>query len=338
MNPVGKRGATGLISIMATAFLTGCASTGLDNLGEYKKKSMPEAEQMPSKAELSGGKSKVVIFEVQDGNIAESKQAKVGVSITGELENYINDAGADLVDRSVAQKLKKEIRAAEMQGSTGYDGPPVGDFAVRGKVSQASFGSEFTEQRTYTNDDGETVTVPPKCTYTANVVANLDIYKLPSLDKAESFQMEGTVDTTEETRSSNCNASGQGLLREAAAEAVQVKRDTLQNFFAPKGYVVERRSLEDDNVFRVTLGEDLGAKEGKEVRIFKVVKDKNDLTGKTITEKRKVAEGLITNQVNKGTSWIRVSDPEKAKKVRMGHNVKVHYERGLIEKGMAIIN
>jgi len=338
MNPVVKRGASVLAGALATAILSGCASTGLDNLGTYQKQDLPEAQQMPSKAELKGGKSKVVIFEVQDGNIAESEQANVGVSMTGELEKYIRDAGAELVDRSLAQKLKKEIRRAEMEGVTGYEGPPVGDFAVRGKVSQASFGSEFTEARRWTDDDGNVHTSPPECTYTANVTANLEIYSLPSLKTAESFQVEGTVDTSEETRSSNCNGSGQGLLREAAAEAVQVKRDKLQNFFAPKGFVTERRTKEDDNVFRVTLGGELGAKEGKEVRIFKVVEEKNDLTGETITEKRKVAEGIITNQVNPGTAWIRVSEPEQAKKVRMGHRVKVHYERGLMEKGMAIIN
>lgn len=332
-----KRGSVAVGALAAT-LLSGCASTGLDNLGEYKKSELPEAEKMPSQAEIENGESKVVIFEVQDGDIPEAKQARVGSALTGELEKFIDRAGAELVDRGVAQKLKDEIRRAEMEGSTGYDGPPVGDFAVRGKISQASFGSDFTEARTWTDDDGKTHRSPPQCTYNATVTANLAVYSLPSLDTAKSVQAEGSVSTSEETRNSNCNAGGDGLLREAAQEAVQVKRDVLQNFFAPKGYVVERRALEDDNVFRVSLGEEYGAKEGADVRIFKTVESTNPLTGETTVESRKVAEGVITNQVNSDTSWVRVGEPEAANKVRMGHQVKIHYERSLFEKGSAFLN
>lgn len=332
-----KRGAVAIGALTVT-FLSGCASTGLDNLGQYKKSELPKAEEMPSTAEIQNGQSKVVIFEVQDGDIPEATQAKVGSALTGELEKFINSAGAELVDRSVAQKLKEEIRRAEMEGSTGYDGPPVGDFAVRGKISQASFGSEFTEARRWTDDDGDSHYTPPQCTYTAVVTANLTVYSLPSLETATSVQAEGSVSTSEETRNSNCNAGGAGLLRGAAQEAVQVKRDVLQNFFAPKGYVLERRALEDDNVFRVSLGEQYGAKEGAEVRIFKTVESTNPLTGEATTEERKVAEGLVTNQVNSDTSWIRVGEPEAAQKIRMGHQVKIHYERSLFEKGSAFLN
>lgn len=314
------------MAAMAMA-VTGCSSTGVSDLSSYKPVPIPKADHIPSKEQMRLGKSKVVVYEVQSATPG-AKEYGLDAAMTSALEGKVAKA-AELVDRSAARALRREVETAERSGDASYSGPDVADYAVKAQISQANFGSSFQEARTTEDDDQ----IPAKCSYEAEVVGVMKIYTVPDLDVAKTIGLEGDAYSSTETRSSECNAAGQGLLRTAAEEAISSRRTAFQNFFAPRGYVVKRRKKEDDNLFKTTLGTDLAAKKGRSVQVIRVQENRNELTGAMEIHKRQLAEGVITEELGANYSWIRVSEPKKADKLKMGDRVKPVFEKGWLGFG-----
>ena len=71
-----------LIPLVALA-VTGCASSKISDLSSYEKVPLKQTEQMPSKSALSGAKSRVIVFGLEDkkwpgaGNLVQSNSFRV---------------------------------------------------------------------------------------------------------------------------------------------------------------------------------------------------------------------------------------------------------------------
>jgi len=132
-----------LYIITGLILLTGCASTKVD-MSAYHQVPMQRADIMPTPAEVSGKAVKVVIFPPGSGRIRLAISARVPHTLASTLEKYLTNAGAEVVDRNLAKKLRKEIQLAEIKGKSDYTGPQIADYAVTGTVATANFGSSFT--------------------------------------------------------------------------------------------------------------------------------------------------------------------------------------------------
>jgi hypothetical protein len=303
-------------------------------MAEYNTVPMEKAAVMPTTAEVDGQQVKVVIFNPDSGDIPLAKSSRAGHTIAGTLEKYLNQAGAEIVDRSLATKLKKEIQLAEIKGNSDYTGPKVSDYSITGTISAANTSSSFSEAQQWQDKNGKWHTIPASCHFNANISANLRIYKLPSLNYVKSIDVSGSATNNRQTRSSNCYLSSNAqnsLVRVAASNAIKQYRTAFQNFFAPKAYIEERRSGKKGDIFKLTQGTQLGFTTGSSVTIYTKEKSTNGLSGKVSYDDQPVATGIISNNVGPRYAWIIVDDKQAANKVRLGDFVKVKYQKNFFE-------
>jgi len=322
-----------IVGLGSAIFLSGCMSTNIRPPSTYTKVSLPPADIMPSKDEVSGTRTKVVIFNAEDGNVELAKSAKIGHSVASSLETYIAETGSEIVDRTIAQKLKEEIQLAEMKGKSEYSGPNIANYAITGTITTANVGSKFQEASQWQDKEGKWYTSPAKCTYSANVKGNLRIYKLPGLSFSKAINIDEGVSTSQETRNSRCpysQGSQEGLVQQAASAAVKDARIEFQNYFAPKAYILERRQSEGENIFKLSRGKDFGFTAQSDISIFHLEESINPLTQEVNIEEYAIAEGTISNEVGQNHAWI-VVDEEEASKIKLGDYVKVLYEKSAFE-------
>ena len=311
--------------------MAGCSSTTIKNLDAMQPVSLQPSDVMPSKAELAGGKPRVVVFEAEDGDIALAKSARVGSTIASEIEKHLAATNVELVDRKLANKLRKELALAEMHGKAEYQGEQVADFAILGVVSQAAAGAQFTEGKRFVDNKGNTVTIAPSCKYSGDVAGSVRIYKMPSMRPVTTEELAGSAYSSEDVRySQDCAISKTGaeqFARDAAARAVARMRTQLQNQFAPTGFVIEQRANKDQVVVKVTLGGKHGVKEGDTVEIMNVTRMNNPLTNQTSIETFKLGSARVSNQIGSESAWI-IIDEEIAEKIRIGQPVRLQFKKG----------
>lgn len=320
-----------IVPVIALA-LTGCASTKISNLDAYKKTDLQQAEKMPTASELSGAKSRVIVFAFED-----KKWSGAGEDVSDKVIKELNTTqNVTIVDRTLAAQLGKEIELAETKGKTGYKGQDVADFAITGKITSGGAGVKFTEASSWVDKEGKSHYVPAKCTTSGKAAFTLKVVQLPALDVVKTIDVDADASAQEDARFSYCpelsKGAADGIVFEALSNAVQKAHTDLKNQFAPTGYVVERRIFEKNNIFKTTLGEGGGAKMDLPVIFARVVEEKNPLTGKTTIEKIQIAEGVISDQVGSSFSFVIVSEPEKAAKILMGDKVQVKYEDSFFDK------
>lgn len=314
--------------------MAGCSSTTIKNLDAMQPVSLQPSDVMPSKAELAGGKPRVVVFEAEHGDIALAKSARVGSTIASEIEKHLAATNVELVDRKLANKLRKELALAEMHGKAEYQGEQVADFAILGVVSQAAAGAKFTEGKQFVDKKGNTVTIAPSCKYNGEVAGSVRIYKMPSMRPVTTEELSGSAYSSEDVRySQDCAMSKTGaeqFARNAATRAVARMRTNLQNQFAPTGFVIEQRANEDQVVVKVTLGGKHGVKQGDTVEIMNVTRMDNPLTKQTSIETFKLGTARVSNQIGTESAWI-IIDEEIAAKIRIGQPVRLQFKKGMFE-------
>jgi hypothetical protein len=307
--------------------VVGCSSTKISDLGTYKQVPLQQLERMPSKAALEGGKSRVLVFALEDKKWAGSGEL-VSDIVTKEL-NATNNVV--IVDRSLATSLGNELQLAEAKGRTGYKGQDVADFAITGKVTDTGAGLKFTEASSWTDKEGKSHYNPATCTTSGKAAFSLKIVQLPSLDVVKTLDQDATASSTQDGSCpySLSRGAADGIITEAIKNAVQKARTELKNQFAPAGYVVERRVKEKDSIFKSTLGSKGGAKEGLAVLFVRSVEDKNALTGAVTNEQVNIAEGVISDQIGESFSFLIVK--EKADQIKLGEKVKVKFEDSFMD-------
>lgn len=324
-----------IVILLAAGLMGGCASTSL-NLGEYKSVPLKPASVMPTKAELSGAPLKAVIFPLTDKQLRIGAQAQVGQTIADVVQSVLSKAGVEILDRSLYGELKNEIALTEIKGTTGYQGPQEADFAIVGNVSMADYSHSFTEARTWQGKDGKLYRSPPSCSFHAGVTGNLNIYRLPSLQMVKSININATANSSREARYSICKLSKverSSLIRQAASEAVIRSRTQLQNYFAPRGYVLARREDKNHNsIFEISLGAIRGAKQGEECDFYHTILSKNALTNKTTTDEYIVAKGTVSSGISPNHAWVVIKDKHNIDQIHLGDKVKFHYTTGFLEE------
>lgn len=303
-----------VLGVVAGLSLGGCATVEVNPLDLNNRVKLPLSVTNPSPD--GAVTSKAVIFEVDTSNASVAEESEAGSSIQFALDGYINDAGAELVDRNLAAQLKDEVIRAEMGGAGAYQGAPVADYAVRTTVTSASFGAEFEEASRWTDDDGKVHVTAPSCNYASRVGVSVDVYTVPELERVKSLRGSGSSSASEDARNANCSKGSPSLVRKAAEDAVYEIQEELKAFFAPTGYVLHGfETSEGKYILKTSLTRSIGAKEGKSVRIVNVTED---------GDRYPVGEGKIAKPLVQSGAFV-VVDEEVISRVRIGDEVRVDH-------------
>lgn len=293
---------------------------------------------MPTKSQINGVKTRVIVFDIDDSSVAVAQKSKLGAAIRNKTEALLSDAGVETVDRKLALKLQKEIQLAEIKGNHGYKGPEIADFSVTGKIVTADFTQRYSAPSSWVDKKGKKHYVPAKCTYKVAIDASLKIHALPSLDLVDTITITDTESKTQDLSgyTSKCpkytETQLSSLVTAAGADAVVESKVQLKNNFSPRGYITQYRAKDDENIFKISMGRLAGVKEGQEINIIQMFKNTNELTGETNIEERQLTGGTVSNIVGEKYAWIMIDEDEKANQVRLGDTVKIHFEDSILDQ------
>ncbi len=323
--------------------ITSCSTT-ISNFDAYQKQFLSKTKFMPSKDNVEGKAPKIVVFSFDQNNNQIVMQAGLGDSMANDVENVLgkNRLG-EIVDRKAAIKLQKEISLAEMNKTGSYKGPIVADYAISGAISNAGFTSKYSNGTTYYNPQSrQLVTLPPKYTYSADVAGNLKIYELPSLSVIEAIEFSDKKSRSEAVQQDGGFALGSiqiggkkvegakrddSLVRQAGGNAISDIEVDIKNFFAKKGYILEKRTFKNKAIFKISLGSSDGIKQNDKFEITGQYETQNPLTDQIDVERRIIATGTVADIVDPKTCWVVLDDTKKADSVRLGDSVKIKYKK-----------
>jgi hypothetical protein len=314
--------------ILATCLLSGCV-TKIDK-SAYKDADLREGEILPSKAQLKQERAKIVVLETEN-RLAHSGEQSAGELFAVAIEAELNDSATEIVDRSLSKKLNNELKLAEINGVGSYTGPQVAQYAIRGQINSLDYSVKKSSQ-IISGVFKDKKHIPVHYDHKASIGGLIKIYELPSLRLLNSISVTGSASEDDSETVKN-QSTGASLLKKAISFAISDKGHELKNFFAPKGYVVERRVNDLQSIFKVLMGHAQGAKPGDNIVFYSLKKKKaNAFTGKEQPEEVRIAQGKISDNVEEGESWVIVDDKTSADKIMLGDYVKVKYSENSIFK------
>lgn len=334
-------------SLILVLVLASCAPK-ISDFAKYQKQFISETEFMPDADSLEGKAPKVVVFEFDEANIDIAKEADLGNTVAKKVESELTkDRLAEIVDRKSASKLQKEIQLAEMNKTGVYKGPRVADYAVSGGISNADYNSKYVSGSTYFNPrNGQMISIPPKYVYSSNVSGNIKIFELPSLQVVEVIEMSGKSSRSENVqnnggfslggiklggRDADAAPKDNGMVRKAGEDAVDEASVSLKNYFAKKGYILEKRSLGNKAIFKINLGSTHGIKHGDSFEVYGQYEVENSISHKTEIERRIIATGRVSQIVDPKHCWIILDKKDQETAIRIGDMVKMKYSKSFFK-------
>ena len=331
--------------IITSTLLTGCTGgSNIKDINAFDRRPLVKTSIMPTKAQINGAKTRVIVLNIDDESVDIAKKSKLGTVIRNKTESLLFDAGVDVVDRNLALSLKKEIQLAEVKGDYSYKGPQIADFSVTGKIITTNFTQRYSAPSKWTDKKGKVHYVPAKCHYKVSMEATLKIHSLPSLNLVDTISITDSENKTQDLSgisfrqfyaNKQCpkysDAQLNSLIAASGSDAVIESKVQLKNNFSPRGYITEHRVNDDKSIFKISMGRIAGVKEGQEVNIIQMFNNENELTGETNIEERKLSGGAVSNIVGEKYAWIVIDENEKANRVRLGDTVKVHFEDSMFD-------
>jgi curli biogenesis system outer membrane secretion channel CsgG len=334
--------------LLILGVLSACSTT-IGNFDGYQKQFLSKSKFMPSKETLEGKSSKIVVFPLEHNQNQLAVETNLGESLANNIENVIgkNRLG-EIVDRKAALKLQEEIKLSEMNKTGSYKGPIVADYAVSGAISNAGFTSKYSSGSTYYNPQSKQfVSIPPKYTYSSDVAGNIKIYELPSLSVVESIEFSAKKSRSESVQQEGGLSLGgiqiggkkaegadrdDNLIRKAAEEAVADAEIDIKNFFARKGYILEKRVLDNKSIFKISLGSSDGIKQNDKFEVVGQFESENPITNEIEIERKIIAVGTVSDLIDPKSSWVVIDDAKKTEAIRLGDSVKLKYKKNSFAK------
>jgi hypothetical protein len=311
--------------------LGGCAGTKIPPPSEWPVVEMEDAEVMPGKALLEDINRRTKVVVMQPAESPANRGAGLANIAEAALIAVCGAGSVEVVDRKVADRLDKELKLIEIQGSTSaaYSGPQVADFAITVALGTASASSKFNAASSYVDKKtGKTITTPASYTNGAESKLTVRVYELPSLRLVASIPAEGSSTVFGQNVPAS-QAQLVPLMQAATEDAIVSKKADVLNLFSRKGYVSERRAKDKKNIFRALISRQMGAKPGDEVEIVSLKSSVDPLTKRSTTDEAVVVSGRISDVIGEESSWIIVDDEGGAAKVRRGDIVKVKHKKNI---------
>ncbi len=323
-------------------FINGCGTSIV--IEDYTKVNIEKSAVIPSKDVFQNySKPKLVVFDFDDKNIETSVQAHLGSSIASYLNGKLSVNNIVQVisrtnnnNQSKEQLIKTEVLAKEK--SIELDNSDVGqvDYIIDGEISNASYTYQFYDE-TKLVVGGKTIIFPPKYVHTACVTGTSKIYSLPDKVSQKTVAFKDCKNNNVEVNplipyTWKPIIKDDGLVRQAGENAIETAYYELMNFFSKKGYISEVREDDGEFIIKTTLTNNDGVQEGNDIDIYTIENTANPFTNETSNEEIKIGQGVISNQISTSSTWIKVKNLDKSRKIKFGDFVKVHYEESFMNK------
>jgi len=325
-----KRKLTTLFVLSGVLFFSGCG-TAIENLNAFKQDHIQKSEVMPSAKEITSGKHKVIIMDVEGYGVS----SQLGQTLTREIESEIvSDQSVELLDRAASNRFKREIKLSEMNGVSTNDNVLLqsADYAIVGELRKASFTSQYVKRTVGVDGNGKKFEVPSHFIYKAEVSGQIKIYELPSMKIKKTVPFSATKTRAEDSNYGNRGLkSDPALVSKAAVAGIHKAKYEIKNFLTPKGYLIGARSLDSDRIIRLSLGSNNGIKEGDKIEIFTKTIVVNQLTDKEMVEERKIGFATVSDQIDSTTSYARLDSVNEGDTIHIGDRVSVLYEKSFME-------
>lgn len=350
-----------LVALSLMLVMGGCAGTAI-NLSDFPEDTtadMERAERMPTKedVERSRSRARVVVLSVDnvDGNAKANRE--LNDAFSREVEAALVKKGVEIVDRSLAGRLDQEIKACELQGRAKCGSnlaPTVAQFAIKPTVTNAAYSqSSVSEQQLRGGDaqfallagtygdmvsrfavDGvnDILVVKPHLLHSAKVSTTVKVYEIPSLRELKA--VTGASGEQKQRTAMGMAQVESSMLVNALQSAVPTADDMAEvaNLFAPKGFVTGRRTGPKKPIFRVSVGNGQGVREGMKVMIASERENDNPITGAKTIDLVDVVHGYVSSLVTEDEAWVIPDDEEKAKKVALGDRVVIKHDVNALER------
>ncbi len=323
---------TRLSGVLLAGFLLHACSTTVTDVGAYREVPMADAEVMPTPEQVRAGRTKVVVLDVDDQSV-RGRFPDAGLLKARKLEEVLSEGGTEVVDRSLASRLRQELSLAEVRGESQnvYTGPDVAHFAIRGFLTDVGASSRYTSPSEVCDKKGKCTYIKATCAYSGNASGGIRVYELPSLRQVANFNLKGSTYSSEGGYCRNDFNTLGAVMRGAVEDAVYDNRVELKNLFAPKGYVSEKRILDRRVIFKVMLGRSSGVNPGDRVTFFTLRKKENRLTKKLEYEEQTLTTGVVSDKVADELAWVLPDDLPKAEQIRLGDYARVQYRKGFFD-------
>ncbi|MCL4410060.1 MAG: hypothetical protein M1356_07110 [Gammaproteobacteria bacterium] len=311
------------IAVASALALSACKSTDVD-LSSAQSVNLPLAAFAPTPDEMNQEQRVVLLppeFETQAGEL-------VSRQLYNDLEQALIRAGTRVLERDRAESMADELIAAEKLGQYRTQGPQAANIVLFSRVTNAGWGSSFNERDSYTDKKGRRNTIPAYCSYSGSVRVQVRAYELPDMHPIETFNLEGSASSREDSNNRNCPVTeGQaaGLLSSAIQRALAQEQTAIANAMAPNFYVTERRNANGGKValFRITADSSRGAQQGRDVEIFRRELRTDALTQQEYMEEVRIASGVISSQVDRTGSFVIIRDIDQADRIQAGDVARI---------------
>ncbi len=122
------------------------------------------------------------------------------------------------------------------------------------------------------------------------------------------------------------------LVRQAGKEAIENAAVDIKNFFAKKGFVLEKRVLKNKTIFKISVGSADGIKTGDKFEIIGKYEIENPITGKSEIESRIIGTGEVADKIDPKSSWVLIDDSDVVNSIRLGDVVRFKYKKNWIDQ------
>ncbi len=309
-------------TVIFSLLLGGCASK-IGDLSKYEQTPMRDAEFMPNGAEMKHVKTKVVFIKMDNGRISNAIDADLAQTMNAALVSELTGGGGvEIIDREIDSYLSSEVKLAELSSESDIygDNMRVASHAIKGEISGANFSSRYVAENVWYDKKGKAHYEPPYYVYTASVEGLLNIYEIPSMQLIKSVRMRGSDSYSEESRYKK--RYDPELIQKAGRSAIRMARRQFKNFFAPKGYVLYKRTDGDEQIFKVSLGISEGLHHGNSVRVYRKEKVMNPISKESDVQEIVIAEGSVSEIIQPHNAWIIIDEVYSGYEIRLGDYIK----------------
>lgn len=311
---------TGILILL----VAGCANTKIGKLEEYQPVDMAMTEFPPPAKHLEGVRSKIAVRPM-----SEATDVALGRYISEQIVGELNSLGnVDVVMIPAATRNSKANANAV---------PADADYVIDGSVNSFRIVSSFSDSYTYKNKDGGTEYVPARCNYSGEVKATVRVFAKNSDKPTFIYTDTSTGNGPEKSPSGRTcrNLTGDEaneVYGRTGDSFVKDIKNELKSDFAPVGYVKSRfKSPSSANIFLTSLGSSMGAKEGLQIEFFTIRKVVDPLSKATSLQRAKIAEGVVSDQVAPGQSYVIIKEQIDADTIRTGDIVKGKFTGGFFQ-------
>ena len=264
----------------------------------------------------TAGNLKIFLQQGSNPNVSSQSQQLFSTKVT----QLVTSSGSEVIDRSQAVRLQKEIELKLMSGDyKPYEGPSVADYVIISTITGTSSSSQYTKRSSYVSD-GKTIVSPAYCNYYGKADGQVEIRLLPTLERLGIVTVKGNNNIKIEGHSSRC--SDRNALSNAVVGAINGTLNkgednymNLVKFVGSQGMVIGARKHDGKIYFETNLGRIHGAKKEAKVKIYQI------MDGELI----EVAEGQMLGDKNilQKRSFFTLDNKSDLPNIKQGMIVKL---------------